>query len=608
MRRKVILLAAALLALALPVARAQDEEVKGEIAVGANSVSTEDANSKAGEYRPLGSSFALLTWWNVNLSAHDQIQLDIRFLNQDDQLNSIRGGFSNGLSFSASMNRFTHNLNHDPLSNLYATDEGGKIVHADDFDPGARYGIVYEEDKASLTYRPDALRAFSASAGVRVLEREGTAQHLSTGHCFSCHTVGQAQDVDQDLVVLAGRLGYETPTWGFSVEATAQEFEDDARSISMYFENALQPVQKTPVFYNRVQYRDTTLPVGLTTGWTRHTQLLQGYWNGAHDHLDATLSLSQTEAGNNSDAGGVNPGLDTEYLSGRLRYFHDFGQRTKLQLVGRYESLDADDIAIDVVEPTGVAPAFQAGKTYADLYGPGGTFRQGDWDGPNYDFEPFKADYTRYASASRRVISGKADVVVRMGKDLRNRLKVGLTGRDTDRDSFEVTDDGDTQTTEYDLKAAFYGRAETLRYQVEGNYYQAERVLNFVDGACREAGTDPKLGSNGLYPTPGAPWLSLQYFELYQLRFANLSNQPTAALGLRANVNWLPSDTFSVTATGRWLDQSNDETQVTDWSRDTLDVGATVWWAPSPRLYVVGYLDWLSEDQETHVCIPLMDG
>lgn len=607
MRMKVILLATALLALALPVARAQ-EEVQGEIAVGANSVSVEDANSKAGEYFPTNSSGALLTWWNVNLSAHDQVRLDIRFLNEDDQRHSISGGFSNGLSFAASMNRFVHNLNHDPLTNLFATDEAGKIVRATDFDPGARYGIVYEDDRASLTYRPVSGRPFSITAGARVLERTGTKQHLSTGHCYTCHTVGQAQDVDQDLVVLGARVGWETPVWGMSVEATTQKFENDAGKISMYFENALQPVFKTPVFYNRVQFRDTTLPVGLTTEWRRDTQVLQGYWNGAHDHFDGTLALARTEAENNGEQGGLNPGLDSSYLSGRLRYFHDFGQRTKLQLVGRYESLDADDIAIDVVEPTAVAPAFQAGKTYADLYGPNGQFRQGDWDGPNYNFEPFKADYVRESSASRRVLSGKADVVVRLGKDLRNRLKVGLTGRDINRESFEVTDGGDTETTEYDLKAAFYGQAEKVRYQVEGSYYQAERVLNFVDGACRDAGTDPKLGANGLYPAPGAPWVSLQYFELYQLRYANLSNQPTQALGLRANASWLPSDNFSVTATGRWLDQSNDETQVTDWSRDYLNLGATVWWAPSPRLYVVGYLDWMSEDQEAHVCIPLMDG
>lgn len=607
MRTKVILLAVALLALALPAARAQDE-VQGEIAVGANSVSVDDANSKAGEYFPTNSSFALATWWNVNFSAHDQVRLDIRFLNQDDQKNAIRGRFANGLDFAVTMNRFVHNLNHDPLANLYATDEAGKVVRADDYDPGTHYGIVYEEDKAYLTYRPEGHRAFSASAGVRVLEREGTAQNVSTNHCYTCHTVGQAQEVDQDLVVFAGRLGYETPTWGISVEATMQEFEDDSDSISMYFEDAIQPVQKTPVFYSRSQFRDVTLPVGLTTEWKRSTQLVQGYWNGAHDHFDATLALSQTESRDNGAAGGLNPGLDSDYLSGRLRYFHDFGQRTKLQLVGRYESLDADAIFVDVVEPVAVAPAFQVGKTYADLYGPNGQFRQGDWDGPNYDFEPFRADFTREAAASRRVLSGKADVVVRMGKDLRNRLKVGLTGRDINRDTFEVTDDGDTQTREYDLKAAFYGRAETLRYQLEGNYYQAEQVFNFVDGACREAGTDPKLGSNGLYPTPGAPWVSLQYFELYQLRFANLSNRPTESMGLRANLNWLPSDKLSVTATGRWLDQSNDETQVTDWSRDYLDLGATIWWAPSPRLYVVGYVNWLSEDQETHVCIPLMDG
>ncbi len=45
-----------------------------------------------------------------------------------------------------------------------------------------------------------------------------------------------------------------------------------------------------------------------------------------------------------------------------------------------------------------------------------------------------------------------------------------------------------------------------------------------------------------------------------------------------------------------------------DWTREYLDVGATVWWAPSSRFYLVGALDWMHDDQETQIRIPLMEG
>lgn len=607
-RLALILLAAAIPILAVPAARAE-EGIEGDIAVGAHSVSTEDAQSKAGKYYPLSSSFALFSWWNFDISEHDQIRLDLRFLDEDDQKHRIWGSFSPALTFSASMNKFVHNLNHDPLKNLAATDEAGKIIYATDLDPKARYGIVYEEDKAHLTYRPTGARPFSISGGAQVLKREGHQQNLSTSHCFSCHTIGQTQGVDEDLTVFAGRIGYETPNWGVSLAATTQEFDDAADEISIFYEDALQPVFKTPVFYNRVQYRNGVFPVGITTTWQRNTQLLQGYWHGASAHLDATVAAAQTEADRNKEAdfqGGLNPGLSSDYLSARLRFLYDFGRATSLKLIGRYEKVDSDDVFVDVNEPTGVAPAFNNGRTYSDLYGPNGSFRQGDWDGA-YDFTPWVADYTRRSAASRKVISGRADVLFRFGEGYRQRLKVALTGRDIDRESYEVTDDGDTQTTEYTLKGAYYGRTDKLRYQVAAEYYQADHAFNYVDGGCLEAGFDPTL-VNGAYPTPGAPWVSLQYFELHQLRFANLSNRPTDGLSLNGQVNFLPSENLSVNVNAKWLDQKNDETQVSDWAREYLDLGATIWWAPSARFYLVGSVNWMQDDQETHVCVPLMDG
>ena len=100
----------------------------------------------------------------------------------------------------------------------------------------------------------------------------------------------------------------------------------------------------------------------------------------------------------------------------------------------------------------------------------------------------------------------------------------------------------------------------------------------------------------------------MQYFHLYALRFANLTNLPTEGSTLYGTFTTMPRDNASITLQGRYQDEKNDETSVSDYESDSAQLAATLWWAPSPRLYAVASAQVLHQEQETHICIPLMDG
>jgi hypothetical protein len=69
-----------------------------------------------------------------------------------------------------------------------------------------------------------------------------------------------------------------------------------------------------------------------------------------------------------------------------------------------------------------------------------------------------------------------------------------------------------------------------------------------------------------------------------------------------------PLANTSLTLQGRWTDESNDETQVTDWQQGIGELGAYLWWASSPRLYAIATAQVLRQEQEAHICISRMDG
>ena len=77
---------------------------------------------------------------------------------------------------------------------------------------------------------------------------------------------------------------------------------------------------------------------------------------------------------------------------------------------------------------------------------------------------------------------------------------------------------------------------------------------------------------------------------------------------MRASLSFAPVKNSSLTFQARYLDEENDETQVTPWEGEATELGAYFWWMPKPTLYAVASAQVSMQEQDTHVCIPLMGG
>ncbi|NJN63668.1 MAG: hypothetical protein HC882_01505 [Acidobacteria bacterium] len=555
---KLSLAIAAVCLVALPLALADGGE--GEVAVGVSIVDTDDSLNRASEYREDDSAEAFRLWWESTLANDDVFLVELDYLGSQDQLHRLRWNPNPSLRLDADFNRFVHNLPHDPLTNLAATDGEGKVIRHDDFDPQGRYRTRFELGSAAITYQPQNAREWILAIHARQMKRSGGKQLLSTGHCMTCHIVSQAQALDEEANDVTATIGFQKPNWGVRADLTQREFNDNADDALRYFELARQPVTKQLLFTNRTQYSDVTLPVGVVVGHDRLMATVSGYWTTKSNHVDGALANFTTESESTA--------LKVDYSSARLRFLHNFGNRTSVSILGRYEDVRSDDIFVNVVEqtnPVGVGPAPAQGRTYAQLYGPGGVLRNAG----------FVADFTRKSALDRTVLTTQADVAYRFGADLKQRVKVALRRRSIDRDNVVVDDSGETETEEYRLRGTLLGRfGDAWRYRAEAELLQADNTFKYVNGGVRAPGVTDTPGGTG-------PFFREQYFELYRLRFGDLTSVPSDAYQARANFTYTPSAATSITVFGTWKDQENDETNVGSWSREALNLSGSVWWAPA---------------------------
>lgn len=602
-----LLVVGGLLALSFPLFAGEDGQ--GEVALGASSVSRQDSQNRAGEFEAGASSAALFAWWTQPLNPQGKMNLDLKYLADNDQQHALVLKPSHSWTFNASFLRLRHSQPHDPLTNLETYDTQVKVVRHTDWDAGKtnNYSLGYEENHLGATFRPEANRAWFFSLSGHRQVRQGTVQHLSASHCANCHIAGQSRRVDQAARDLVAAVGYERPHWGIVYKMIGRDFEERAARTLRTFDDARHPGTLLYVFGNRVTFDDGAgpVPVGLVTGHQRNVHILRGYWNGARDSLQAYLGYSRVEADRNIDpyadfGGAMNPGLEAKYTTGLVRWQHFFPGGVTFGARGKYERLTSDDIFID--QPSTLSTAGPtAGYTYEQIYGSANVKGWGD--------RGFVTDWTRKSPADRKVWTLGGDLIYPLGGAGKHRLKVSLTAKNTDRDNLEVTDEGDTETTEYRLRGLLTGRpSPKLHYTVDGEVFMAENQVSNVDGGCLMEGTDERAATGSTPLAPYGPWTMLQYFELHQLRFANLSNQPTDGLALRGKVTLVPSANTTWVVQAKLARQTNDETQVSEWARDVMGLGASLWWTPNSRLYATGSLDWLKDDQETHICIPLWDG
>ncbi len=578
-RATLLLAVLGLLALLVPGTFAEGKDiVEGEAALGAQSTNTRDSQNRASEYSADEGGAAFSSWWDIHMAEGGAVQLDLFAMNELEQRHRLRFDSSQSWMLFGEYNRFVHNLPHDPLTNLEATDLSAKYVRNTDMDPDRQYGTEITETRTGLRYRPVSARAWEMALIARRLKREGTRQHTTTSHCQSCHVIGQTRVIDEETNDLTLRLARETQSWGVSYEGTFRDFNTDADTLDRYFEPAIHPGLQSDVFQNRVQYTDETIAVGMVPETKKQTHVLRFYAHQGDHHFDGVAAMSESENQTN--------GLRMRYRTLRARWLTTASDQITFALHGQYEKISSDDVFVDVFEGNLPGGGPSAGQTFYEYYA--------NRDAPG--------DYTRRSAADRKTAKARADLVYRYGEGKRHRAKISLLADKTDRDHFEVM-----ETKEYKLRALFTGRfSKATRYRFLGEVLSASDPLANIDGGFRSLiertiGTEPGPGTE-------SPWRGEQYFELYRTRFGDLTNQPTDGIAAKAWLSYTPKDSLSYSLHGSYVDQKNDETEAFDWEKDKTELGASMWWAPTNKLYATASVNVLQDDVYTGVSIPVFDG
>jgi hypothetical protein len=324
-----------------------------------------------------------------------------------------------------------------------------------------------------------------------------------------------------------------------------------------------------------------------------------GFENGSR--LNMTVMYSDTE--------NTTSGLAYEFAGYRARYSWKPMDNFRVNLYAQHDELENDPVYVNMLDAFGLASA------PVTSYG-GVVMSFEEWrrmvDGdPTLNF----TDFVRYSSMDRSDSRIGIDTLWRAMK--RGSLRAGYRYRVVDRDNV-VLGDGTGETTSHTLKLGWNQRvAKRLRWNNSLVYRKVDNPYVNVNGALRAfagfrgdgyvigfADTDPAVPPG---PTPKSP-LSLQYYQLHDLRVADVTNAPTGTLKVRSNARWSPKGKWALSGNLRYQDSENDELDYSDWQQDSLGLGANFWMAPAKNFhFTLGY-DMLKQETDTLFAVPLMDG
>ena len=601
MKSRYWILLAALTLLFAPFVTAGDGEEteppedKQEIFIltGGQDSDTDGSLQRVAEYQVVEPNPLLGLKWRTSPYEDSTMGLEIFRVDSREYKAAVELDLKRKLRITGTLDGFLHRLVHDSIDNLQAVSEI-KVVQRTDYEPGRDYSVNNSIFNILAEFQPPSTPGFSFRGGYKQLDRKGHRQMLSTSHCTSCHTTSQGREVDERISDSLVGVHLATGKVDIDYEVYGSQFSNSAATPMAPYETALHPGSGGAFFDDRVWFQGNAAgPVDYPVNVIPDVERL-GHKLKARAGFGTTSAINFTAVQSKTENKRTN--LQYEFGALRGRYSTKLGKKWRLNVYANHDELKNDNVFIDLVALNGLTGA--PTETY-----PGGlvtTFQ--DWrrsvDGdPNLTFNSF----TRYSAMNRTTDRIGVDAVWRVLR--RASLRLGYKFRRVDRDNV-VLAGGDGVTTSQTLKAGWNQRwRNRVRWNNSVWYTATDNPYGLVDGGLRLFG-----GDSGAAGSPKVP-ASLQYYQLHELRAANLANKPSKDFRLRSNFSWGPRDAhWSIGANVRYRDAENDELNYTEWSRDNIGAGVNFWIAAAPKVSVMVGLDAVRQRTNSEVIVPVMDG
>lgn len=472
------------------------------------------------------------------------------------------------LKIDYDFNELQHWLDNDPLDNLMGRFGGCMITH-ENLDLDTDHIIVRGEHRGEVDLTIPQVPNLRFDVGYREEYRKGTRQAIAVSHCTTCHATSRSREVDQktrDVTAMATlTAGIITADYTF----LTRDFTENGATPRNYYEPTIHPVRggewtdpDTGDYFNyeeifgaRTQYGDE---------WLDYNQIpdTQKYSHRLRANLDFTENDSLLGVYVNSNVENQFTALEIDYSNLAGKYIHNWGRKACLTARGRWQSIDNDDVFVDVINS----------EEYESRWG--GNF-----------------DYTRYSSLSRNIADLDVDFSYRPSRRL--NLRGGFQWEETDRDYYEVAADS-TKTREIAVKLACNARpVRDLRFRVRYEHQDIKDPFMFLQSSC-ESDID-----------------SLDYREYYkrrQFRTADRTSVPTRSDQLRATGTWRINSRLQLLGTFNAIDQANNETTYADWTRTNITPALNLVWMAAQKVSVTLGYSHIWDKTETLFSIPNMFG
>ena len=549
------------------------DETKVVVKVGGSGVDSSDSKNRVAEYNSIKSS-AEAGFYLKHLGRDTQISAFAKYLNSDDIQGGIIADLDRVVRVKATYNEFLHRLDHDPLTNLKAV-KSPKVTRSTDMDPFGEYAMNYSDLNISGKVKHPDIPGLALTMTFREQNRTGHKQTRTLSHCANCHIVGQDTYIDQVIRNYAVGVDFATGDLTISAEFQGSEFRENGDTPMHQYMDVRHPSKDVPVFNDRASFSDVD-------GLLPHNMLPDSKkWKAK---VNATLANKELGV---ASAGFVYSVAENEYTANEMTftsfrgsYFKRLNKELSIKARGLYYTIENDDYYVDINEPVAVAGGYP-GQTFQDHYG-------------------YNPDYNRLSAYNRDVMQLDADIAYRFAP--KTRLNAAYRLKTVDRDHYSVTEGGDTKTTHNRFKVDLISRPmKNTRVNAHFLFENIDQPFVYVNAA----GT-PNVDSP-IVPAPFTPG-AVQYFELYDARIIDMSNEPSQIMELKASASQKLAKGFSINGSFQWKQEKNDNLDFYEWTKDRLAINASSWFAFSPEFYGTVSYSYKDEKTESLFVLPIFDG
>jgi hypothetical protein len=466
-----------------------------------------------------------------------------------------KGIFSGKVSYSSSYRQREKDL----LSNLMvreATDQsasppgGGKMVTYEDQTPDADFGYTRHQIKSDFEVKVPGKAKLKLIAAHRSILEKGEDQKIVSMHCSSCHMVSKSVDVDRRTH--SASVGFEINPGDvlLSYMASFRSFKSEAPVPVAFYDTAEHPINGTDL-PDRVIFSGEEVPFGKLS----QNQKL------AHTVKVSTQMGKSKIFGSftNSQAKNISEGLEIKSNGGTLKYVVNPSLKTKFIAQASFNRIENDTVSVD-------NPAWRGG-------------------------DPEQFDFIRYSNLTRTDAKGSAEFIYQPHRKYRFSFSAGY--QQIKRDDYpEAGADEKTNKLKFSIggkyrpNSKFTGR---LKYFIESIKDPAPYNLIF-----EEAGKS--------YSSP------FYYYQREELRYGQVTNQPTMVNGVELNLNLRPSQKARLSASLRASLGTNGDIDTLDLEQTKLQPNLSLNFTPTPKWNLFGNLSYIYNKSNGLAAVAMMDG